>query len=117
MSYIHQIFNFDSPTCLYCKSSCKINSWGANDEAAETYSCISCNEKFEFIYLNDQLISTVFTCSNIEIVHQLEFDSFGVQFTDIQSGPFNRIWIPSFFIDFTSKDALIAKINNCLLFS
>ncbi len=117
MSQIFNIFNFDNPICLYCNHACTISSWGKQNDAQESYICKSCNEKFEFVYSDDKLVSIVFSCEDIQVVHLLEIQSFGIQKIDLQeSQPLNRVWVPEFFIDFADKQSLKIKLGTYLLF-
>ncbi len=114
---IYNIFDFTNPSCLYCNSYVDIASWGNNNTVTENYVCQNCNEKFEFIFVNEELFSIVFTCQNVQILHLLEVQSFGLQKISNDELDPTRVWIPEFEINFKNKKELADRLSTYLLFS
>lgn len=118
MNILNNLINLDHPFCLYCHSRCDIASWGSIDTVSENYVCLSCKENFEFIYVNDKLISVLFSCDQLQVLHLLEIQSFGIQKIDTdQSQPLNRVWVPEFEISFKDKLSLTSRLSTYLLLS
>jgi hypothetical protein len=110
--------DLDNPFCLYCNSKCDIASWGTNNSVSENYTCLLCKENFEFIYVDDKIISVLFSCNQLQVLHLFEIQSFGIQKIDTdRSQPFNRVWIPEFKINFKDKQLLESRLSTYLLLS
>jgi DNA-directed RNA polymerase subunit RPC12/RpoP len=118
MHNLDKLINLDYPFCLYCNSRCDIASWGNSQAVTETYVCLSCKEKFEFIYADDKLISIIFTCNEFQVIYTIDIQSFGIKkIEEDQSQIFNRIWVPEFEINFKNKDILNNRLATYLLLS
>lgn len=116
MIHLYNDINLDNPFCLYCNYKCDIASWGSLDSVSENYTCLSCKENFEFIYVDDKIISVLFTCNQLQVLHLFEIQSFGIKKIN-QFQPLNRVWIPEFKFNFKDKQVLESRLSTYLLLS
>lgn len=130
MESFGKLFDEEHPACIYCKTSCGINSRTiANDGKAwttNTYSCLECKETTT-IYIVDDLF-TLFdstkklsvcydfrmSCNELILWYGNDVEHFWVSNRDVSVG-----WtkIPPFVMSFSDKDKLYRKLKICLLFS
>lgn len=113
-SYIVNNFDFDIPSCLFCKKYLGISNTSHKNTSLDSYECSFCNEKFLFLYTDDKLTYIYFSCFDLEITI---FPSRQGYFLSSKSKDNFSIKIPEFTIDFSDKQKLFEKLNTYIIFS
>lgn len=120
----------EHPACLFCQSTCCINSRTMANQAdlftTETYSCAECKETF-YVYSQDAFGALFDHSKKMPICYDVRFSCNELSFwySDdpdhflLGNNKKSVHWmkIPPFMVDFSDKDRLYRKLKIYLLFS
>jgi hypothetical protein len=117
---LHELFNLDEPTCLYCQGECWVKAWGEALMFSDTYTCKICKEAFSITGMRNEpneINGFTFTCNGISAHQNYEFKSFGLKKISEDDWKYPLVWMPEFLVDFSDKEGLFKKLKIYLLFS
>lgn len=115
---LHELFNQDDPTCLYCHSKCDVTGFGEAMMVIDTYTCQQCKEQFSIGgIIGEPRMGFTFTCNGIRIHHNYELQSFGLNKIQQEEWKSSTMWVPEFPVDFSKKSELFQKLKIYLTFA
>src|SRR5574337_299756 len=118
---LHQLFDINNPTCLYCYKSCNM-LFGSGEFSVsypyyiDLYDCPVGHETFGVHYIiDDKVHGFEFSCNDIIVFHDYNEDLMGIR--KLETNDTNFVWIVPFELSFKDKVELYNKLKIYLMFS